>query len=151
MSPCIEWTGYIAKDGYGRIGGRVASRVLFERAHGWLPPNIFVCHSCDNPKCVNLEHLFIGEHRDNMADMVAKGRQGRHGKPGESHPNHKLTATQVAEIRRRLAGGASQASMCRAYGISSGHMNRIAHNKRWKSPEAGEEMVRGTRTGSHGL
>lgn len=79
---CWEWQGGSNQYGYGlftRRGcdtkvTRVASRISWELAHGPIPQGMVVCHKCDNPPCVNPDHLFIGTHLDNMRDMVAKGR-----------------------------------------------------------------------------
>jgi hypothetical protein len=76
---CYEWQGNFNASGYGQMkyfGKNVlAHRVLMEIFLGRrLPKNILVCHHCDNPACINLEHLFLGTHKDNALDMVAKGR-----------------------------------------------------------------------------
>lgn len=86
QSECIEWPG--ARDhngyGYGRITiGRKRYRVsqhrmAYELAYGPIPKGMFVLHSCDNPPCVNVTHLRLGTQVDNMADTVARGRQGRY-------------------------------------------------------------------------
>jgi len=85
---CLEWQGARLASGYGLIGrGRrdegmaYVHRLAWELAHGPIPDGMFVCHHCDNPPCCNVEHLFLGTHADNMADMVTKGRAcggGRH-------------------------------------------------------------------------
>lgn len=78
MSPCALWGGTISLDGYGRIfdDGRVrqAHRTLWERANGAIPRGLCICHRCDVKACVNLDHLFLGTHTDNMRDMLTKRR-----------------------------------------------------------------------------
>lgn len=78
---CLLWNGYKDKYGYGRIWGMdrtdLLHRFIFEEMNNIiLPPNISVCHTCDNPSCINPKHLFSGTHEDNMKDKIRKGRGG---------------------------------------------------------------------------
>jgi hypothetical protein len=81
-SGCWEWRGATDKDGYGvfNYAGRSfrASRIALE-LDGRPPGALLACHSCDNPRCVNPGHLFVGSHEENMADMVQKQRHHAHG------------------------------------------------------------------------
>lgn len=77
---CWLWTGATAR-GYGTFGsggqfGRnvLAHRFAWQRKNGPIPAGMVICHSCDNPPCVNPAHLWIGTHADNVADKIAKGR-----------------------------------------------------------------------------
>ena len=78
---CLIWTGPATKDGYGvmTIGRKKqyrVHRIAYEIANGEeIPPGLLVCHRCDTPLCVNPDHLFLGTARDNMRDMIAKGRK----------------------------------------------------------------------------
>ena len=106
-SGCWEWQGGRLKGGYGQLrlpDGHVLAHVFSWRLHkGPVPKGLLVCHKCDNPPCVNPEDLFLGTHQDNADDRTAKGRSVYVGSPGlhgEANPSAKLTAEQVAEIRR---------------------------------------------------
>ena len=107
---CWPWLGRVNKAGYGKVGYRWrkihASRMAWIFAEGDPGVGLFVCHHCDNPICCRPSHLFVGTPKDNMRDMIAKGRQYiglRH--TGEKHHMVKLTDTQVEEIRALYAAG----------------------------------------------
>lgn len=102
LNRCWVWTGATTNRGYGSINLRrvmVGShRFAFIVKNGSIPDGSQVLHRCDNPACVNPDHLFLGSRSDNMKDMCSKDR---HNKPfGESHSSCKLTDKQVDEIRR---------------------------------------------------
>lgn len=81
MTGCIEWAGPCFSTGYGRYGHRgYAHRAVWEAIRGPIPSGLEVMHLCDNPPCVNVNHLRLGTHAENMADMKVKGR-GRGGAP----------------------------------------------------------------------
>lgn len=75
---CWFWTGFKDRDGYGSVTVDKKStrshRWIFEQFYGQIPVGWFVCHTCDNPSCVNPFHLFPGTHTDNVRDSISKGR-----------------------------------------------------------------------------
>lgn len=121
-SGCHEWVGDRHElMGYGRLrrDGRrlLAHRYAWELAHGPIPEGMCVLHSCDNPPCCYVPHLFLGTKADNNADKVAKGRNV--APRGEANGHALLTSEQVAEIRRRYAaGGISQKALGLEYGVT---------------------------------
>lgn len=120
---CLEWQDGADKDGYGLIwhrGGWRAHRLVYLLLHGTLPDDMHVCHHCDNPCCVNPDHLFLGTNADNMADAAMKGRK-----------LVKLTLSQVAEIKRRAAAGEALKSIATAFGVTYG---AIKHHKEYARP-----------------
>src|SRR6187455_1405138 len=98
---CWEWTGHKLPKGYGRIGkdGKLyqTHRLAYELARGPIPQGMHVCHHCDNPSCINPDHLFVGTNADNHADKIAKDRQA---KPrGIKNAAAKLNEADVRAIR----------------------------------------------------
>lgn len=116
-SGCIEWTGATNSNGYGHLGrgGRrepkvMAHRLAWELARGPIPAGMHVCHSCDNPPCCNVEHLFLGTRSDNMSDMVSKGRS-RGQKKTECPKGHPFDEANTRVYRGRRS--------CRKCGIAA--------------------------------
>lgn len=132
---CIPWAGAILQAGYGAIkegaGSRKmlkAHRVAYELANGSIPCDLFVCHHCDHPWCVNPAHLFLGTTDDNMTDMVQKERQVR----GSRVNTAKLTPDDVRTIRTRYASGETQKTMALEYGVHVSNVFRLIHHKTWR-------------------
>lgn len=99
---CREWIGSVHQaTGYGNItinGSTVSThRASWETANGPIPSGMHILHKCDNPSCINPEHLFLGTNAQNVADMDTKGRRVAH--KGEKHPRAKLTDDLVSKIR----------------------------------------------------
>jgi len=106
----------------------MAHRLSWELTNG-PPGDKYVCHKCDNPRCVNPDHLFLGTHQDNMDDMVAKGRRFAVSTSGAGPSNGaaKLTADEVRSIRRMYAaGGQSQAQLGQRFGVVGVVVSRVA-------------------------
>jgi HNH endonuclease len=134
---CWIWTAALM-DGYGQIGneGRIllAHRVAWELAYGSIPEGMFVCHDCDNRACVRPEHLFLGTHEDNMADMRAKGRSPKN--IGVSNPRARLTVGQVREILRRGRAGENRSSLANEFGVGYHTIADILLRRSWRHVEA---------------
>lgn len=136
---CWIWTAFRDKHGYGQIGTgsksshAYAHRVSYEIEYGAIPYGKHVLHQCDNPSCVRPDHLFIGTHADNMADMTNKGRgkQIAAGRKGEENGNHRLTSDQVIEIKTGLRNGLSGRGLARKYGVSKTLIYYIRQGKTW--------------------
>jgi hypothetical protein len=126
---CWVWTSCRNPQGYGvfqvaNTSVATAHRVAWVLANGRaVPDGMFVCHSCDNPPCVRPDHLFIGTHIDNVADMLAKGRHARVA--GERHSQAKFTDREIQEVRVALAVGESVASVAARFGMSERYARRI--------------------------
>jgi hypothetical protein len=128
---CWPWMGAIAPNGYGRIGDRYATLsahvASYRLANGPFAKGLLVCHRCDNRRCVNPAHLFLGTHRDNALDMHAKGR----GPKGETHGMAKLTEDDVRTIRQRLADNHTKMQLSRDYGVDPRLIYSIAKRTLW--------------------
>ena len=131
---CWEWKGSLHKLGYGqyRVAGNKyqAHRYAWILEHGRIPENMCVLHKCDNRGCVNPAHLFIGTQQDNIADMVAKGRQ--RSAVGNKH-TAKVTQEQVRIIRYWWSlGNMTQQRIGDYFGIKQPAVHAIVHNINWK-------------------
>lgn len=146
---CWNWTsGHIGAGGRGRIRyeGReqYAYRVAYQVYVGPIPDGMFVCHSCDNPRCVRPEHLFLGTHIDNMRDMHSK----RRGSPppillGESNNMARLVERDVLTIRSRYAAGENCNTIAADYGIGRNPVDKIIRGIAW--PHVGGPIFPGGR------
>jgi hypothetical protein len=135
---CLIWFGDKDPCGYGRIRhggmkGYPAHRLMYELRHGPIPDGLEVRHKCDNPSCINIEHLEPGTHKENMGDMFERGRANR--AKGETHGRAKLTQTQVDEIRRRYIPGKyghGSSVLAREFGVNQSTILAIVQNRHWK-------------------
>lgn len=131
---CWEWNAGKTREGYGMFGfdGRVqgAHRVSYRLYVGEIPIGLYVCHRCDNPSCVNPEHLFLGTHADNMLDCKSKGRFAS----GENHGNANLSDAQVIEIRLRYSDGERGTDLAKEFGVSQQAISKIIRGISWANP-----------------
>lgn len=146
-SGCWEWCGWKNNKGYGIfdvfIGKRrsrklLAHRVNFAIHNGHIPNGLFILHRCDNPICVNPEHLFAGTQKENVADAMRKGRNStppassRKFFIGSRHGNARLTEEIVREARRRNAAGESGHNLAKEYGVHFVTMYDALRGETWK-------------------
>jgi transcriptional regulator len=133
---CWIWTGVVNAAGYGqlKIAGKTvrAHRFSYELTVAKIPDGLFVCHNCDNTRCVRPGHLFLGDQQANMMDMRLKGRW-RGPKiesiSGENNANSKLSNRQVENIRTEYHKGIRQVDLAKRYGISQASISYIVNKK----------------------
>lgn len=141
LTGCLNWTRSGNPKGYGKLWdhGRLvfAHRKSYELWVGPIPDGLCVLHHCDNPSCVNHDHLFIGGYKENRIDCVRKGRHGHVTKPetiprGEGHGHAVLTNAKVLEIRRLHAIGINQREIGRRLSVNYKNVNAIVLGKIWR-------------------
>jgi len=129
---CWEWTRHITKWGYGvvKVEGKaqLAHRISYLVFKG-DPIGMCVLHTCDNPKCINPDHLFLGTNSDNVKDKVSKNRQSKIGEyPGERHHSAKLTNKDVLFIREKTL---SQTKLARMFETTQPNISLIQNRVNW--------------------
>jgi len=134
---CWEWTRANNK-GYGSIWDNdknrmeEAHRVSWEIHRGPVPEGVCVLHNCDNPPCVNPNHLFLGTKSDNSKDMYSKGRHNVAYLKGEQHPMSKLTTADVLALRARREAGASKHELAAEFLITPDTAWEIYTRRTWR-------------------
>lgn len=131
--------------GYFRFDGRTQSahRVAYQLVKGPIPTGLWVLHTCDNAECVNPDHLYLGTHADNTADMVRRNRCAR----GERHGLHirpeatlrgdqcswrTLNESDVREIRASYGPNCSQSVLAKQYGVTQPTISAVLLRKKWR-------------------
>jgi HNH endonuclease len=126
---CWTWIGSINTRGYGQfwIGKTFtgAHRFSYKIHYGDIPDGLLVCHKCDNRKCVNPNHLFLGTSQDNVDDAVSKNRQAK----GKQVMHSKLVEEQVREIR---SSSLSYQELSNIYGVTENMTYYIKSGRSWK-------------------
>lgn len=157
---CWIWQGAKNPKGYGKINinyKTVAShRLSYVLFNGDIKAGLYVCHTCDNPSCINPKHLFLGTAQDNTHDCFNKGRDKRkgrklssihrarigdfqrgkscpqRGRKGGENPSAKLNSHSVIEIRRKHAAGIKMKDLVSEYKVHRSTILCIIKRKTWK-------------------
>ncbi len=141
-SGCLLWIGALCH-GYGelRVAGRprLVHRLVWELKYSGIPKGMSVLHKCDNPPCVNVEHLFLGTQRDNCTDMTNKGR--RRAGHGERSRAHRLSDKDVLAIRASWRGGVGVVALANRYGVWRNSISSIVHGRSRVRPTIGKETA----------
>lgn len=135
FNACIEHKGATDKDGYGKTQDPLtrqtvrAHRMAWQNMYGPIKKGIVIMHLCDNPPCINIEHLRAGTQKENIADMHSKGRG--FDRKGSKHPLSKLTESKVFNIMHLIRSGYTQLFVANLYGIDQPSISKIVNNKTW--------------------
>ena len=140
---CWGWEAYKDAKGYGQMRINYkrygAHRISWLIHNGEIPEHdswhgMCVCHTCDNPGCVNPSHMFLGTQQENVKDMRDKGRGVLPDNRGERQGSHKLTEKQVREIREKYTPHVyTQYKLAKEYGVSESTVHYIVNYVTWES------------------
>jgi hypothetical protein len=135
---CWRWIGPHGKYGYGTLSGipwsnnhkgkELSHRISWVINRGPIPHNMYVLHTCDQPSCVNPDHLFLGTQIDNNNDKVSKVRQAM----GEKLPQSKLNAEDIRHIRSLRTYGLSLYELADIFRVDFSNIGRIVRRESWK-------------------
>lgn len=137
---CWEWTAATTSGGYGvfRLDGKaLTAHRLSYIIENEDPGELYVLHSCDNPPCVNPNHLRAGTQSENMIEASERGRlDDRNTIRGAKHPQAKLTEDYVREIRERYAeGGVYHKELADEFGVERSVVTNAVNRKTWRHVE----------------
>ena len=129
---CREWQRSKDRRGYGktRMDGKgiKAHRASYLAFNGPIQDGLFVLHECDNPSCINPEHLTLGDQKKNMADASLRNRVTR----GTERKNAKLDESKIASMMMRFADGATSLELTAEFGVSMSTVHRVVRGEKWK-------------------
>lgn len=133
---CLEWRGTMKSNGYGQFRTLNkkwfhAHRYSYELFVSEIPVGMCVLHKCDNRKCVNPEHLWVGTKKENTQDMFLKQRNGYCGLKGEKNGKAKLNCEDVALIRKIYSKEMNCTKLSKIYSVSISAIDRIVRNVTW--------------------
>jgi HNH endonuclease len=136
---CFEWIGSLDQDGYGITTFTPEKikktwkvhRLIYFLLIGEIAEDILVCHACDNPKCFNLNHLFLGTNKDNSQDREEKGRGRTQNQRGEKNHSATLNEVTVLQIRKMFADGTRICELVKIFNLNQPTVSKIVHRKRW--------------------
>lgn len=141
---CWDWKGPITKNGYpvmscrpeiGTDRGHRASWLIYK---GEISEGLHVCHHCDNRKCTNPDHLWLGTHKQNNDDKMKKGRHVWTPPPikfGSKNASSKLNEENVKEIKKMITAGYSNGFIAKKFGVTRSTILRIKTGQNWKHVE----------------
>jgi hypothetical protein len=126
---CIVWGGSKTKTGYGTITYKhkkfYTHRAMWKAKYGAIPEGLDVLHKCDNPPCINPEHLFLGTQAINMLDRDLKGRHKCGG--------GKMTTEKIYSLRKKYNAGAKQIDLAKEYDLHPRTVHKIVNYQTWKT------------------
>ncbi len=130
LSDCIIYKGFLDEKGYGRIDGRqsyFSHRLAYHLANGVSPRGKLVCHRCDNPSCINPDHLYLGTYQDNANDKVERDRCAKLS--GENNPTSSITDAYAQLI---LEDQGTSREICTKFGVTYNTVYNIKSGRKWQ-------------------
>ena len=136
---CWPWKGVTDRQGYGVFTHRgknyQAHRVSWALKNGPIPEGLCACHKCDNPICVNPDHVFLGTQMDNVRDCWSKGRGYKNNwVSGVKNPKAKLNLEKVVEIRKALFSGLKALEVAELFQVTVPTISKISLFQIWRQP-----------------